>query len=84
MPIADLETLQYRLKKRGFKQEDPQLHECPDCKERAILRYGILSRNGGRDITLCQACGRARSWRSEAGMNERSEDVDFDLRAFLA
>lgn len=84
MAIADLETLQYRLGKRGFRIADPQLHECEGCKEKAVLRYGIAGRNGGRDIAICQACGVARSWRSEPGLNDRIEDVGFDLRAFLA
>ncbi len=84
MPIEDLEDLKYRLKKRGFKQEDPLLHDCPDCMEHAMARYGIRSRHGGRDITLCLACGRGRSWQSSVGMQERQEDLAFDLRAFLA
>lgn len=84
MPIADLDTLQYKLKKRGFKVDDPQYHPCPDCNVQAVLRFVIAGRAGGRDITLCLDCGRARSWRSNAGMTDRVEDPDFDLRAFLA
>jgi hypothetical protein len=84
MPIPDLESLQYKLRKRGFKVDDPQFHPCPDCGVQAVSRYVILGRSGGRDITLCLECGVARSWRSNAGMEEREEDVGFDLRAFLA
>ena len=82
-PPADLETLIHKLKKRGFHQDDVFLHECPKCTERAVAVYAILGRSGGRDIRLCLACGDARSWRAGAGMEERSEDPDFDLRAFL-
>ncbi len=80
---ADLETLQYKLKKRGFRQDDMFLHECPACHERAVTIYAISARTGGRDIRLCLACGEARSWRAGAGMTEREEDPGFDLREFL-
>jgi hypothetical protein len=83
MPIDDLESLQHALRKRGFKQTDVLLHECSACKERAVAIYAIIGRSGGRDIQLCLACGVARSWRSVAGLEGRSEDVGFDLRAFL-
>ena len=56
-PIEDLEALRAGLRKRGFKQDDPLLHDCPDCGVKAIERYIIAGRSGGRDITLCQACG---------------------------
>lgn len=84
MAIDDLATIEYRLSKRGFRRDDVLLHECPDCKERAVLTYVIAGKSGGRDIRLCQACGTARSYRSGAGLEERVEDVGFDLRAFLA
>jgi hypothetical protein len=84
MAIADLENLQYRLGKRGFRLSDPLYHECPKCKERAVQRYAIVGRNGGRDIALCIHCGEAQSWRSDPAFNDRVEDVGFDLRAFLA
>jgi hypothetical protein len=84
MPIEDLDALRAALKKRGFKMDDPLLHDCPDCGVTAIERYRIASRHGGRDITLCQACGRSRSWRSAPGLETREEDKTFDLRAFLA
>lgn len=83
MAIADLETLEYKLKKRGFRQDDLLHHECPTCHEQAVRIYAIIGRSGGRDIRLCIACGEARSWRASAGMEERSEDQGFDLRAFL-
>lgn len=79
----DLGTLEHKLSKRGFKREDVYLHECPDCHERAVIRYAILGRIGGRDIGYCQACGGARSHRSGGGMNDRVEDPTFDLDEFL-
>lgn len=78
-----LDTYEYKLRKRGFKRDDVYLHECPDCSQKAIVTYAILSRTGGRDIRLCTECGTARSYRSSAGMDGRSEDPDFDLDAFL-
>ena len=80
---ADLDTLQQKLKKRGFRQDDMFLHECPACAEKAVAIYAISARTGGRDIRLCLACGDARSWRAGQGMGERVEDPGFDLRAFL-
>jgi hypothetical protein len=82
-PPADLDTLIHKLKKRGFHQDDVLLHECPACKERGVVVFAILGRSGGRDIRVCTACGDARSWRAAAGMEERTQDPDFDLRAFL-
>lgn len=83
MAISDLATLEYKLSKRGFRRDDLLLHDCETCGEHAVLSYVIAGKSGGRDIQLCQACGRARSWRSVAGLEERAEDVGFDLRAFL-
>jgi hypothetical protein len=83
MPIADLETLHYKLGKRGFRRDDVLLHVCDKCGEKAVLTYVIAGRSGGRDIRLCAECGHARSWRSAAGMEGREEDPAFDLRAFL-
>ena len=82
-PPDDLETLLYKLKKRGFHQDDLLLHECPACQERGVAIYAILGRSGGRDIRLCLACGDAKSWRAGAGMEGREVDPGFDLRAFL-
>ena len=81
--IADLDTLEYKLKKRGFKQSDLFHHECPSCKEQAVRIYAILGKTGGRDIRLCLACGAAKSFRSVAGMEQRAEDDGFDLHEFL-
>ena len=83
MAIDDLETLEYKLRKRGFRREDAYLHECAACHEHAVLTYVTAGRTGGRDISLCQACGVATSWRSVAGLEAREQDVGFDLRAFL-
>ncbi len=83
MPIDDLANLEYKLGKRGFRRDDLFLHECTDCKEKAMLTYVIAGKTGGRDIRICQACGVSRSWRSVAGLEDRQEDVGFDLRAFL-
>lgn len=83
MPIDDLATLEYKLNKRGFRRIDNYVHECTECREQAVLKYGVIGRTGGRDISLCQACGVAKSWRSVAGMEGREEDPGFDLRKFL-
>jgi hypothetical protein len=83
MPIEDLGTLEYKLQKRGFRRDDVFLHVCEKCNEQACLSYVIAGKSGGRDISLCQACGDSRSWRSGAGLEQREEDLGFDLRAFL-
>jgi hypothetical protein len=83
MPVPDLETIEYKLKKRGFKQVDVYHHECPACQQKAVRIYGIASRIGGRDIRLCLACGDARSYRAIGGMEASELDASFDLRAFL-
>lgn len=83
MAIEDLGTLEYKLTKRGFRRDDVLLHICESCGEQAVLSYVIAGKSGGRDISLCQACGQARSWRSGAGLEQREEDTTFDLRAFL-
>jgi hypothetical protein len=83
MAIDDLETIELKLGKRGFRRVDAYLHECTACHQRAVRKYGAIGRTGGRDISLCEACGVAVSWRSVAGMEQREQDVGFDLRAFL-
>lgn len=83
MPIAELETLHYKLGKRGFRRDDLLLHVCDKCSEKAVLTYVIAGRSGGRDIRLCAECGHSRSWRSAAGMEGREEDPAFDLHTFL-
>ena len=82
-PVENLEAIEYRLGKRGFKRDDLFMHECPACKEQAVASYKIFGKIGGRDIKLCLACGVARSWRSGAAMQDRVEDPGFDLDAFL-
>jgi len=79
----ELDTYEYKLRKRGFRRDDVLLHDCPDCQAKAILTYVIAGRSGGRDIRLCMECGKARSWRSVAGLEAREEDPAFDLAAFL-
>lgn len=82
--IPNLEALEYKLTKRGFRQGDVFHHECPACHENAVRIYTIgRGKLGGREIRLCLACGLAKSFRSEAGLEERIEDVGFDLEKFL-
>jgi hypothetical protein len=83
MAIDDLEALEYKLRKRGFRREDAYFHECTACRERAVVKYATIGRTGGRDISLCHACGVAASWRSGAGLESREQDAGFDLRSFL-
>lgn len=83
-PAVNVEAIEYKLKKRGFKQSDIYHHECPTCKEQAVRIYGIMSKVGGRDIRLCLACGACTSFRAGSGMEGRVEDPDFDLEKFLA
>jgi hypothetical protein len=82
-PVTDLDALERKLAKRGFKRGDVYLHDCPECHEHAVLKYSIGGRTGGRDISLCQACGDAKSWRSGAGLESREQDLGFDLHKFL-
>jgi len=85
MPVSerDLERLEYKLTKRGFKQGDVYHHECPSCHEQAVRIYTIFAKTGGRDIRLCLACGTCTSFRAGAGMEGRVEDPNFDLETFL-
>ena len=83
MPAPNIEALEYKLKKRGFKQEDVYHHECPSCKEPAVRIFAIGGKLGGRDIRICLACGDTRSFRAGAGMEGRVEDVGFNLDDFL-
>ena len=79
----ELDTIEYKLNKRGFRRDDAFLHVCPDCSAKAVLTYVIAGRTGGRDIKLCVECGKSRSWRSVGGLEERAEDPGFDLTTFL-
>jgi hypothetical protein len=84
MPFADLETFLYKLKKRGFKQDDLYLHECPACRQQSVAIFVIAGKKlGGREIRLCVECGDTRSFRSVAGLETREEDPSFDLHGFL-
>ena len=83
-PVVNIENIEHKLKKRGFKQTDVYHHECPSCHENAVRVYGITNKVGGRDIRLCLACGVCTSFRAAAGMEGRVEDPDFDLEKFLA
>ena len=83
MPVEDLETIEYKLTKRGFRQIDVLHHECPACHENAVRIYGIGGKLGGRDIRLCLACGVCKSFRNSSGMEQRAEDTEFDLQTFL-
>jgi transcription elongation factor Elf1 len=84
MAIDDLEELERKLTKRGFRRGDALLHDCPDCKEHAVLTYRLMGKTGGRDISLCQACGISKSWRCPVGLEARELDPSFELRKFLA
>ena len=53
MPIDDLANLEYKLGKRGFRRDDVLLHECTDCKAKAMLTYVIMGKTG---------CLGRRSW----------------------
>jgi hypothetical protein len=81
--IKNLDTIEYKLGKRGFKQSDLYHHECPSCKQPAVRIYGIGGKLGGRDIRLCLECGACTSFRSGSGMEDRALDPSFDLDTFL-
>lgn len=83
MAIENLEEIRRKLTKRGFKVHSPLLAVCEKCGEQAIAQYQIIGRQGGRDISLCYACGDAQSWRSAPGMEERELDAAFSLDEFL-
>jgi hypothetical protein len=78
-----LEALRRALGKRGFKVEDPQRHDCAACGERAIEKWTLQSKLGGRDIDLCLACAAARSWSRRGNLADREEETPFDLAVFL-
>ena len=80
----ELDTYEFKLRKRGFRRDDLFLHDCPDCSaQKQVLTYVISGRGGGRDIKLCLECGKARSFRSASGLETREEDPAFDLKTFL-
>ena len=80
----ELDTYEYKLRKRGFKRDDLYMHDCADCNaKQSVLTYIISGKGGGRDIRLCLECGKARSFRSAEGLESRTEDTAFDLATFL-
>ena len=80
----ELDTYEYKLRKRGFRRDDLYMHDCPDCNaKQQVLTYIISGKGGGRDIKLCLECGKSRSFRSVAGLEAREEDPGFDLATFL-
>jgi len=83
MASPEIEALRRGLAKRGIKKDDLYFHECTACNERAVEKYVLISRLGGRDIDLCVMCGLARSWTRKAGSEERTEEPNFDLKVFL-
>ncbi|HEY4242919.1 MAG TPA: hypothetical protein VGM88_24055 [Kofleriaceae bacterium] len=82
--ISDLNQLEWKLGKRGFRLNDSLLHPCTACGiAQGVRRYSIVGKAGGRQIDLCQECGVSRSWRTNPGAEERSEEDGFDLHKFL-
>jgi hypothetical protein len=83
MASPEIEAIRRAIAKRGIKKDDLYFHECTQCNERAVEKYVLISRLGGRDIDLCVMCGHARSWTRNAASEDRTEEVPFDLKAFL-
>jgi hypothetical protein len=80
----DLEPYRIALRKRGFRQDDVYLHECPKCgTSRAVEKWVLSGKSGGRDIDLCGACGETWSYRQRPMREQREVDPDFDLATFL-
>lgn len=80
---AQMETLEYKLTKRGFLR-NPKPERCDACSERAVFLYTIPHTNiGGRSIEWCHACQNERGFLRPGG-GDRVEEPDFDLEAFLA
>jgi hypothetical protein len=80
---ADLDEYERKLRKRGFKQDDPYFHVCETCSAKAVFYLRLQGRLGGRDFALCSACGKIRTWSRRAGTEDRVEDLDFDMDTFL-
>jgi hypothetical protein len=78
-----IEGYRRALTKRGFRRDDLYYHVCPDCSVQAIEKWGLFGKPGGRDIDLCLACGKARSWRRRPDYEKREADETFDLVTFL-
>jgi hypothetical protein len=83
MSTPEIETLQRALVKRGFKQDDLYFHECAKCSVRAVRKFTLQGKLGGRDIDLCLDCGHSRSWSRRDNTSDRVEDAEFDLKVFL-
>jgi hypothetical protein len=71
-----------KMKDRGFKMAD-RVQLCEKCDEFAEETWSLKGPQGigGRDISACMNCGRARSWKG-SGAGRVIEDP-FDLLGFL-
>jgi hypothetical protein len=78
----EIEDIQRKLKKRGFKTDGVR-ERCEGCSVNGVWIYKISSRTGGRDIKWCLACGTIRSWKRTSD-DKLAEDTSFDLQKFLA
>ena len=79
MPIPELDTIELQA---GQARLQAERRAPPRVSRRASERgriFAISGKSGGRDIQLCIECGKAKSWRSVAGMETREEDAAFDL-----
>lgn len=83
MASPEIEAIRRALAKRGIKKDDLYFHECTGCSQRSVEKYVLISRLGGRDIDLCVMCGLARSWTRKGGSEDRTEEANFDIKAFL-
>jgi hypothetical protein len=79
---ADIENLNYKLDKRGFRR-DPRPVVCDGCGERALFQYALKQTNlGGRQIEWCYACDLERAYTRRPDQ-ERALDAGFSLESFL-
>lgn len=80
----DLEAFRAAIYKRGFRQTDPLRHPCPKCnKQRAVEKWSLAGRTGGRDIDICMECSDVKSWRRRPHPEDREEDKTFDPVTFM-
>lgn len=70
------------LSKRGFKLDDSHYHDCPACGKHAMEQWVLRGKGGGRDVDMCNECGKSWSWRVRFG-EDREKDEAFDLTTFL-
>jgi hypothetical protein len=70
-----------KMKERGFKVAD-RVQICEKCEEYGEETWSLKGGQGmgGRDISACMNCGRARSWK---GASPRIMEEPFDLLGFL-